>query len=285
MTMDATRRGNDRLLSRGATSIFEQWWLPERDPRAVVALVHGYAEHSGRYDHVAAFLTARGYAVEALDLRGHGQSSGRRAFVHSFSEYLSDVACFLRAVRGRHPGKPVFLLGHSMGGGIAALFVIARRPDIAGLILSGPALRVRATPAGLQLRALRVLAKVVPAYSRQPLPASAISRDPAVVEAYEHDPLVYRGGMRIGHGAASLRAMERIELDMEEIEVPLLVLHGTEDRLTSPEGSKELIERARSRDKTLKLYDGLYHEVFNEPEKETVLQDLADWLDAHSVAS
>jgi alpha-beta hydrolase superfamily lysophospholipase len=279
---ETARQGNDRLLSRGAASIFTQWWLPDGEPRAVVAIVHGYAEHSGRYTHLAAFLNARGYAVEALDLRGHGQSSGRRAFVGSFSEYLSDVARFLRAVHERHHGKPVFLLGHSMGGGIATLFVIARKPDIAGLILSGPALRVRSAPVGLKMRALRLLGKAVPTYSLKPLPASAISRDPAVVEAYENDPLVYRGGMRIGHGAASMRALERVQLDMEEIDVPLLILHGTDDKLTSPEGSEELAERARSTDKTLKLYDGLYHEVFNEPEQETVMHDLAEWLDAHT---
>lgn len=276
------RQGNDRFLSRGAASIFEQWWLPPGDPRAVVAIVHGYAEHSGRYQHLAAFLNDRGYAVEALDLRGHGQSSGRRVYVRSFSEYLSDVARFLRAVHERHPGKPVFLLGHSMGGGIATLFVIARKPHIAGLILSGPALRVRSTPAGFRLRALRLVGKVAPTYSLSPLPASAISRDPAVVQAYETDPLVYRGGMRLGHGAASMRALQRIQLDMEEIDVPLLIMHGTADRLTSPEASEELLERARSSDRTLKLYDGLYHEIFNEPEQETVMQDLAAWLDART---
>lgn len=281
---DDTRHGNDRLLSRGAASIFEQWWLPKGEPRAVVAIVHGYAEHSGRYQHLAAFLNARGYAVEALDLRGHGQSSGRRVYVTSFSEYLSDVARFLRAVHERHPGKPVFLLGHSMGGGIATLFVIARKPDIAGLILSGPALRVRSAPVGLRMRGLRLLGKVAPTYSLSPLPAAAISRDPTVVDAYENDPLVYRGGMRLGHGAASMRALQRIQLDMEEVEVPLLVMHGSADRLTSPEGSEELVERARSSDKTLKIYDGLYHEIFNEPEQETVMQDLAEWLDAHTAA-
>lgn len=279
---DDTRHGNDRLLSRGAASIFEQWWLPAGDPRAVVAIVHGYAEHSGRYQHLAAFLNSRGYAVEAFDLRGHGQSSGRRVYVSSFSEYLSDVARFLRAVHERHPGKPIFLLGHSMGGGIATLFVIARRPQIAGLILSGPALRFRSAPTGLRMRGLRLLGKVAPTYSLAPLPAAAISRDPAVVEAYENDPLVYRGGMRLGHGAASMRALQRVQLDMEEIEVPLLVMHGSADRLTSPEGSEELVERARSTDKTLKIYDGLYHEIFNEPEQESVMQDLAEWLDAHT---
>ncbi|MBN9491941.1 lysophospholipase [bacterium] len=281
MTPD-TIHGNDRILSRGAASIFEQWWLPPGDPRAVVAIVHGYAEHSGRYAHVAAFLNARGYAVEALDLRGHGQSSGRRVYVHSFSEYLSDVARFLRAVNERHPGKPVFLLGHSMGGGIATLFVIARKPDIAGLILSGPALRVRSAPTGLKMRALRAFGKVMPAYALSPLPAAAISRDATVVQAYENDPLVYRGGMRLGHGAASIRALQRVQLDMEEIELPLLVMHGSADRLTSPEGSEELVERARSTDKTLKIYDGLYHEIFNEPEQQTVMRDLATWLDAHT---
>lgn len=279
---DDTRHGNDRLLSRGAASIFEQWWLPAGDPRAVVAIVHGYAEHSGRYQHLAAFLNARGYAVEALDLRGHGQSSGRRVYVRSFSEYLSDVARFLRAVRERHPAKPVFLLGHSMGGGIATLFVIARKPEIAGLVLSGPALRVRSAPTGMRMRGLRLLGKVAPTYSLAPLPAAAISRDPTVVEAYENDPLVYRGGMRLGHGAASMRALQRVQLDMEEVEVPLLVMHGSADRLTSPEGSEELIERARSTDKTFKVYDGLYHEIFNEPEQETVMLDLAQWLDAHT---
>jgi alpha-beta hydrolase superfamily lysophospholipase len=242
-----------------------------------VAIVHGYAEHCGRYQHVAERLTAEGYAVHSFDLRGHGRSAGDRTLVHSFNEHLSDVKRFLAWVRERHAGTPVFLLGHSMGGMIATLYVIARQPELAGLILSGPALPAPAGSSAPLQRAKAFLRRTKPGAPRV-LPAATISRDPEVVAAYESDPLVYRGPGRPESMQAGTRARQRIGRDMERISVPLMILHGTGDLLTSPAGSEALFARASAKDKTLKLYEDLYHEVFNEPEQDEVFDDLVEWL-------
>ena len=259
--------------------IFEQWWRPDGDPRGVVAICHGFAEHSGRYGEVAEYLNSRGYAVEALDLRGHGRSDGVRVHVRSFNEYLTDLDRFLKNVRTRNPGLPVVLLGHSMGGGMAALYVIVRQPGLAGVILSGPAVGsgLLALPR-LRRLMLRVMS-LTPRLRLPSLPAAAVSRDSEVVQKYEEDPLVFRGGSTVAHARAWLRSLARSSRDMELFECPLLIVHGSDDKLVPTAGSEELYRRAQSLDKTLKLYDGLYHEVMNEPERLEVLGEIAAWLD------
>lgn len=267
------RTGETTLSSRGAT-LYAQWWLPDGEPRAVVAIVHGYAEHSGRYTQTAADLVAKGYAVEALDLRGHGRSTGERVYLESYADYLDDVDAFLDRVRMQHPGRKLFLLGHSMGGGVVTSYVIDRKPALDGVILSGAAMLARRedAPAGAP-----------PAPPRSgPLPADTISRDPAVVAAYENDPLVYRGVPPDRTGAAWANAYRAVQEGMASIAYPLLILHGTDDKLVPYRGSVQLNEVACSRDKTLKLYDGLYHEVLNEPERDQVVADIVAWLDARS---
>ncbi len=257
--------------ARGAR-VFEQWWWPGGEPRAVLAICHGYAEHSGRYAAVAADLNARGYAVEALDLRGHGRSSGERVTVESYDDYLDDLDLFLARVRSRHPGKKLFLLGHSMGGGIVTSYAIARRPRLDGVLLSGAAmLSPRPQPNPDQ-----------PAVPPAPLPASAISRDPQVVAAYESDPLVYRGVRNPRMAEVTRPAHERVLQRMDEIDLPLLIMHGTADLLVPARGSENLFRRAVSSDKTLRLYPGLYHEILNEPERDQVVADVVAWLDARS---
>jgi len=253
----------------GGLKLFEQRWAPAGTPRGVLAICHGYAEHSGRYAWTAAQLTARGYAVEALDLRGHGRSGGERVFVNTFEEYLEDVDRFLARVRARHPGLPIFLLGHSMGGGVVTAYVVARNPKLAGVLLSGSALLgPRPAPA-----------PSAPATPPAPLPASAISRDPAVVAAYENDPLVYRGLPRADRASAFAGAFKLVQEGMDAIDLPLLIMHGTGDLLVPFAGSENLFARAASKDKTLKLYEGLYHEILNEPEKDRVVADILEWLD------
>ncbi|MEO9256075.1 MAG: lysophospholipase, partial [Tepidiformaceae bacterium] len=264
--------GADTFSSTGGATIFEQWWRPAGAVRAVLAICHGYAEHSGRYAQVAVDLNERGYVVEALDLRGHGRSSGERVTVNSYDEFWDDLDAFLDRVRGRNPGAKLFLLGHSMGGGVVTSYVLARKPRLAGVLLSGAAmLGPRPQPAA-----------AAAAKAPQPLPASAISRDPAIVEAYENDPLVYRGVRSPNAAQASARAYELVQEKMGEIELPVLVMHGTDDLLVPFRGSEILFERAASRDKTLKLYPGLYHEILNEPERDQVVADVAAWLDARS---
>lgn len=260
-------------FQNGEATIYEQWWQPEGEARAVVAICHGYAEHGGRYSQVAADLNARGFAVEALDLRGHGRSSGERVTVKAYDEWIGDLATFVERARGRNPGKKLFLLGHSMGGGVSVSYLLARKPALDGVILSGAGLlgpRPAPPPEGSSQAA------------PQPLPAATISRDPAVVAAYENDPLVYRGPRPAGMAAVSKAAYEMVQRDMHTIAYPLLLLHGTEDLLVAAKGSEILYERAASPDKTLKLYPGLYHEVLNEPERDQVVGDVVEWLEART---
>ncbi|HEY5476902.1 MAG TPA: lysophospholipase [Tepidiformaceae bacterium] len=266
--------GSDTFPTTGGLTLFEQWWYPDGDPRAVFAIVHGYAEHSGRYDWTGRQLAARGYAVDALDLRGHGRSTGERVMVNSYTDYHDDVDRFLDRVRLRHPGKKVFLFGHSMGGGVVASYVVAKKPALAGFVICGAGIAPQ--------RPASAAARPAAAAAPRPLPADTISRDPAVVAAYENDPLVFRGIAPAGRAAAFGASRELVQNGIGEVKLPLLVLHGTADKLANYRGGVELYARIGSPDRTLRLYDGLYHEVLNEPEKDTVMADLLEWLDARS---
>lgn len=271
----------DRFTTRDGLSLYEQCWLPEEEPRAAVVVVHGVFEHSGRYTQLADDLNRRGYAVYAMDLRGHGRSEGDRAMIRSFDLYLDDVELFLERVTARQTGKPVFLLGHSMGGAVAALLGITRPPKIRGLILSAPAVSVASGVFPL-LRRLAWLASIVwPTLRVTRLGCRFISRDPAVVEDFRNDPLVFHDRFPVRTGAEILRAAKRIQTDAERITLPMLIMHGTGDYVTDPQGSRMLVARAHSTDKTLRLYSGLYHEIFSEPERQQVLDDLLAWLDGH----
>ncbi len=269
----------------GLELVTQRWLPPDRPTRAAVALVHGYAEHSGRYDHVATFLNARGIAVHTYDQRGFGRSPGCRAYVSSFDRLVDDLDLFLShtrtALRKAHGNDvPLFLFGHSMGGAVAALLVLERPVPLRGLILSSPAIVINPDLAPVLRKLARVLGWIAPWLPTVRSPQGAISRDPQVVAAAEADPFNYHGGVRARTGAEMMRAGERIRDQMTALDVPLLIFHGTADELTSPDASQQLYEHASSDDKTLKLYDGLYHETFNEPEKEEVLEDVVGWIEA-----
>jgi len=270
---EGTFKTNDGL------NLFEQRWQPLKKPKAVVIIIHGYAEHSGRYAHVAEYLVNHGYTVETFDLRSHGKSEGKNTHIRSFDEFLSDLALFLKRVKERHPNKNLFLLGHSMGGTIAVLFDITRKPDLKGIILTGATLKISDEISPFLVRISSILGTLVPKLPTIKVDCHAISRDPEIVKKYDNDPLVYRGGIPARTGAEFTRATKLIQKQMELVTLPLLILSGTADRLSDPEGSKQLYERAESKDKTLKLYDGLYHEILNEPEKARVMADIVEWLD------
>lgn len=276
---EAATSGEEQFVARDGRRLFARWWAPDGAAKATLVIVHGYAEHSGRYQHVAEYLTARGYAVEALDLRGHGRSDGPRASVRSVDEYHDDVTVFLARVRKRRPDSPIFVLGHSMGGSIVVIAVIRDLLDVAGVILSGAGLRAKQETPRVVQQLVRLIAWLFPRLPLRKLAAADVSRDPEVVARYEGDSLVYRGGMPAGTIAALISAGKETARRMEEFSLPVLIMHGMEDALTAPEGSRELYDRASAADKTLKLYDGLYHEILNEPEKEQVLTDLVAWLD------
>jgi len=268
------------LTTDDGLRLFTRHWRPAGPSRAAVALVHGYAEHSGRYDHLAATFADLGVATYAFDLRGHGQSDGRRAYVDHFDRYLDDLGLFLDAVRGEAPG-PLFLFGHSMGGLISLSFVLNREPELQGLLLNAPALQVNPDLAPLLRRFARFLGWIAPTVPTVRSPQGAISRDPDVVADAEADPLSYHGRIPARTGAELLRVGEEIQQRLAELTTPFLVLHGTGDQLATPTWSRRLYERAAVDDKTIHLYDGLYHETFNEPEQDQVLRDLRDWLAAH----
>ena len=255
-----------------------QSWHPEGDARAVIVILHGIAEHCGRYASFAESLTKLGFAVESFDFHGHGKSEGPRAYTRSFEDWLMDVDLLLDRVRGRYEKIPVFIFGHSQGGSIALLYAISRQPRIRGLLLSAPTVVVDTlVPAFLQK--LSVLAAVLlPKLPVLKLDSTALSRDPEVVRDYEQDPLVFRGRLRMRTGAEIFRATGLIRRHMEKIELPMLILHGSDDRIVDSEGSRLLFESVASRDKTYKLYPGFYHELLNEKEKDVVIRDILEWL-------
>lgn len=271
------------LLAADGLTLFTQRWTPDASPRAAVVLVHGYAEHSGRYAHVAAHLNEHGIAVYTYDQRGFGRSEGRRAYVESFDYLLDDLDRVLAHTRGRLDADvPLFLMGHSMGGAVCALYVIEYRPDLAGLILSSPAVEVNPDLAPLLRKVARLLGWIAPTLPTVRTPDGAISRDPAVVEQAANDPLNYHGRVLARTGAEMLRASQRIQNAMHTIRLPLLIFHGTADRLTDPSASTRFYRAAPSSDKTLNRYEGLYHETLNEPEREKVLNDLVGWIETRT---
>ena len=272
----------DSYPARDGLRLFERRWQPDGLPRGEVLLVHGFIEHGGRYGPTAEALARRGYAVSATDLRGHGKSAGPRCSIQSFDQYVDDLdGCFERVVR-RAAGKPVFVLGHSLGGLIAVSWCIRGGRAPSGLILSGPALQVghRLFP---WLRRLAGLGNALfPRLRLVRMGGRSISRDPAVVAQFRDDPLVFHGRFPVRSGAEILRAGDLARTAFQQIRASLLILHGTADRVAAVEASRELLHRAAAADKTLRLYPGLYHEVLNEPEREQVLDDLIQWLDRHA---
>ena len=260
----------------------ERWWLPKGEKRGVVVLVHGLKDHSARYDHAGSWLAERGYAVYALDLRGHGESEGERFFVDAFDEYVEDLVVFLDRVRESEKGSPLFILGHSMGGAVASLFVLTRRPDLLGLILTAPALEPADNVSPLLIRLSAMISRFFPKAPVTKVDIKSLSHLPSVVEAARKDPLSNERPAPARTGYEILRTMGRIRGRASEISAPLLVMHGTEDYLTNPRGSENFFELAGSKDKTIKLYEGLYHEILNEPEREQILEDILRWMDERS---
>ncbi|MCS6844193.1 MAG: lysophospholipase [Caldilineales bacterium] len=272
-TYDVQWRSADGLLLVG------RCWEPDDQPKAVVCLVHGLGEHCGRYAHVAAALNNAGYAVLACDKRGHGRSEGKRGYVPSYDALMDDIGLLLEQAAQRFPGKPRFLYGHSLGGNEVLNYALRRRPDVVGVVSTSPGLRPGFKPPALQLAAGRLMNRLWPAFTMpNGLEMDALCRDPAVIAAYQADPLNHdRLSARLGIGL--LEAGEWAIAHAAEFPVPLLLMHGTGDRLTSPQASVEFASRAPRC--TLQLWEGLYHETHNDPEKDQVIAFMVRWLDEH----
>ncbi len=258
-------------------SIYFQNWLPEGEPRAILLIAHGLAEHSGRYTNIVNHFVPLGYAVYGMDHLGHGKSSGTRVYVERFEDYTDTLKIYLDRI---HPSKPVFLVGHSMGGLIGAIYLLRHQAELAGAVLSGPAVKVpdKITP-GIVLVG-RVLSALVPKFGLIGLEAEGVCRDPAVVNAYMNDPLVYRGKTTARLASEMLKAMQMIGIQASKITLPIMIVQGGADRLVDPAGARMLYDTVNSAEKEIRVYEGLYHEVFNEPERERVLTDVERWMEA-----
>ncbi|MBD3729379.1 MAG: alpha/beta hydrolase [Sphingomonadales bacterium] len=254
-------------------------WLPEGEAQDHIVVAHGYAEHAGRYDAFGQWFAARGFGVHALDHHGHGQSGGARGVICSFDEAAADIDRLVDKVLGESGLVQVKLLGHSMGGSLALHYAIAHQDKLSGLILSGPAIG-GGVSAPMNL-VLRILATLAPRMGTVELDSNAVSRDPAVVEAYRADPLVTLGKVPARTAQQMMAAIARYPAQVGRLHVPLLYMHGSDDALVPQAPVQPVIDAIGSRDKTEIVYDGLYHEIFNEPERESIFATLERWLQDH----
>ncbi len=265
----------DRLKLHG------QGWEPDAGAKAAVCLVHGLGEHSGRYGHVGEAFNRAGYALISCDLRGHGRSDGPRGHAPNYSALMSGIAGLLDTAATRYAACPRFLYGHSLGGNLVLHYALRQRPDLAGIIATAPLFRTASKPPAWKLAMLRAMCQLRPSLSTSSgLEVTALSRDKKVVWAYRNDPLA--------HG----RVSARLAVDMlrngkwnlehaTEFTLPLLLMHGDADRITSAKATREFSARTNARC-TLKIWNGLYHELHNEPERNRVLDYILDWLDSYS---
>lgn len=266
-------------------SVYYQVWSPETPAKAVIVIVHGAGEHSTRYAPLATHCCGAGYAVAAIDHIGHGKSDGTYGHMDSLQHHLDTLTIFRNRVAGGFPGLPMILLGHSMGGLISACFLLQHQAEFVGCALSGPAIKTELEPGLVQTMMIRLLSRFAPKMGVMQLDSSGVSRDTEVVRAYCDDPLINHGKMSARFVSELFSGMQQIQERAGEITLPILVMHGSSDAMTSPAGSQFLYDAVSSQDKTLKFYPGLYHEIFNEPERDEVYTDLIQWCDRQVVAA
>jgi len=265
----------DRLKLHG------QGWEPGTGTKAVVCLVHGLGEHSGRYGHVGKAFNRAGYALIAYDLRGHGRSGGPRGHAPSYASLMADISALLSEATSRYPNLPCFLYGHSLGGNLVLHYTLLERPDLAGIIATSPLFRPAVKPPAWKMAILRAMYRLRPSLSLSSgLEDMALSRDINVVRTYRNDPLTHdRVSARL-----SIDMLNHGQWNLEhaaEFPLPLLLMHGDADRITSAQASREFASRANARC-TLKIWSGLYHELHNEPEQNQILAYVLGWMETHT---
>jgi alpha-beta hydrolase superfamily lysophospholipase len=277
-TFEAKMDGQD------GTSFYVQGWEPDRGkPKALIALIHGLGEHTGRYVHVAQALTEAGYALVGFDLRGHGKSGGARGHTASLDAYMQDIRQFFGLLKQRYPDLPHFLYGHSLGGLLTLTYTIQYGAGLRGVVVTSSALSSPLQKQKAKVAMAKILGSLLPTVTLPSgLEAAAISHDPDVVQKYIQDPLVH-SSTSLGFGKAALKAVDLCFARAKEFPAPLLMMHGTGDRIAYSSGSEEFAKlvSAAGCDVTLKLWDNLYHEVHNEPEKAEVFKFMIEWLDKH----
>ena len=266
----------EMFAGEGDIQLFLRSWRPAGSPRAVVVIVHGFKAHSGLYDWPAERLVEQGYAVHALDLRGHGKSEGDRQYVDKFTDYVADVHKLVLLAKARDPRLPVFMLAHSAGGVIACEYALEHQAELAGLICESFAHEVPAPDFALAI--LKGISYIAPHAHVLNLKNVDYSRDPAFVERLDNDPLIDQTGYPAHTVAEMVRADERLKQDFPRITLPVLILHGTADQVTKPHGSVRFYETGGSVDKTLKLYEGHVHDLLNDHDREVVMADIVGWL-------
>ena len=261
----------------GGVSIFATSWLPDGAPRDHLVLAHGYGEHLGRYCAVAEYFTAAGYAVHALDHRGHGKSGGARAVIDSFANADADIDQLVDKVRIESGLARIKLIGHSMGGSLALNYALNRPDKLSGLVLSGPA--IGGGLPKLQGLLLALISRIAPALGMIALDADAVSRDPRVVADYKADPLVFHGKVPARTAREMMHAVTTYLPRVGAMQLPCLLMHGSADTLVRAADAQPVFDAIASPDKTVRIFDGLYHEIFNEPERLKVLGIVKEWLD------
>ena len=269
-----------------ANSFYVCGWKPESDskPKAVVALIHGLGEHIGRYEHVAKALTDAGYVLAGFDLRGHGKSGGARGHFPSLDTVMDDITRFRQFLSTRYADLPQFIYGHSLGGLLTLTYTLQNRSGLQGAIVTSPGLRTALQEQKGKIALVKMLGGLLPTVTvPSDLDVKTLSRDPQVVQKYVDDPLVHYK-TSLGFGRAGLSAIDYCFAHAREYSYPLLLMHGKADRLTYSSGSEDFARLAseKNKDLTLKLWDGLYHETHNEPEKAEVIKTMIEWLDKHS---
>jgi acylglycerol lipase len=275
------RHTEGKFTGRNNYSLYRQAWLPDNVPAAVLIVVHGIAEHSGRYSNLVDYFVPKGYAIYSFDLRGHGKSEGKRSYVERFSYYLDDLKTFYGKVSEENKNMKVFLVGHSMGSTIALAYALEHQGELDGLIVSGTTLKAGAGINQASIIMAKILSAIMPEMGVKALDSADISRDRAVVDAYVNDPLDYTGKLSARVGAELLKTMAQVRSKISELSLPILIMHGAADRISDPSSSRMLFDGAGSKDKTLKLYEGFYHEIFNDPDRRLVFSDMANWLKLH----
>ncbi|MEP1471425.1 MAG: lysophospholipase [Halieaceae bacterium] len=263
---------------RLAGGVFYRHWRAQPPVRAVILLVHGLGEHSGRYNDFADYFTEQGIAVVAPDHLGHGESPGVRSHIGSFDEFIQPLDELREAISEWYPEAPCFLVGHSMGGLITARYLLDRQDWFEGAALSAAALQTAPPPSALTLMIIRLLTLIRPTAGVMQLDPSEVSRDADVVKRYIEDPLVHNGKITAGLARALFKTMDEVSAGSSAIRLPVLVMHGEADVMTTPAGSEAFHEAISSADKRLRIYPQLYHEIFNEPERLQVLGELRDWI-------
>ncbi len=278
----ASGRTEEKIPSSGGVGIFLRSWKAVGKPRAVVVVCHGVNSHGGQYLWPAGQLAQAGFVPFALDLRGRGRSDGERYFVDDVSEYVDDVSAAIAVAKSRNPGLPVFLLGHSAGGVVSCSYALDRQAELAGLVCESFAFEVPAPPIALTL--LKGVARILPRLPALKLKNEDFSRDPIAVRILNEDPLTAGEVQPAKTVAALVRANDRLRREFPRITLPVFILHGTADRATVPAGSQFFYDTAGSTDKSLKLYDGHFHDLLNDVGKETVMADIRAWIEKRVAA-